>query len=140
MKVYTATAYVNREEAREFIRKLRLAGLTPVGDWTSHTTEGETVEDEQRLLRAFAAEDRAAVAQADAVVLLHDECGKASFTEFGMALSSTGKYVLVVGGQGAAPVRGPIFYLLDDVLHFDTQKKAVAWLLERDRYLGRGLP
>ena len=128
MKVYVATSFLNREAARQAIRQLRLAGHAVVGDWTGHAVEGENPGDAECLLRAFALEDFYAVQCADALVLLHDERGRASFTELGIALGHPGQMVIVVGGAGSAPDHGPIFYALPWVYHFPSLADAIAFL------------
>ncbi len=132
MRVYVATAYGNREAARAAIRELRLAGHTVVGDWTYHTTEGETESDADMLLRAFAQEDRHAVEDADALLLLHDERGKGSFAELGIAVGAGVRCIVVVGGEDMAPYKGPIFYLLPEVVHVDSVLAAINYLDEEE--------
>lgn len=126
MRFYVASKFERKEEVKAIMRSLRLAGHTIVGDWTSHSTDGEDPGDVVALLRAFAREDRDSVVAADAVVLLHDERCKGGFTELGVALGARERigildrpHVYVVGGAGAAPYKGPIFYALPEVLHFD---------------------
>lgn len=130
MKVYVASKFERKEEVRQLQHAIRLADHTVVGDWTPHTVEGEVGKDREVMLRAFAIEDRDAVMNANVLVLIHDDNCRGGFVELGIALAlvDDDQYVCVIGGRGKAPDKGPIFYALPEVRHFDTAQDFITWL------------
>lgn len=131
MKIYVASKFERVPQVREIQARLRAAGHEIVADWTSHSAAGLKGDQLTRKLRQCAEEDEAGVAAADAIVLLHDDNCRGGFVELGMALGR-GKLVAVLGGRTAVPNRGPIFYALANVNHFDTIEAVIDWLAWTD--------
>ncbi len=127
MKVYVASKFERVPQVREIHKRLQADGHVIVADWTGHTAKGKSGEDLVAYLRECAEADEAGVREADAIVLLHDDNCRGGFTELGMALGR-GKLCVVIGGRPAAPMRGPIFYMLGKVQHFDTVEAAARFL------------
>ncbi|HEU4440156.1 MAG TPA: hypothetical protein VFT36_12955 [Methylomirabilota bacterium] len=133
MKVYVASKFERKPEVRDLMHAIRRVGHTVVGDWTTHTVEGEPPENMLAMLRAFAKEDRDAVEACDVFALIHDDNCRGGFVELGIALDyrrwpKEPREVCVIGGKGKAPVLGPIFYALPEVRHFDTAGDFINWL------------
>lgn len=130
MKFYVAAKYERRLEARDLMRRLRLLGHTVVGDWTYHSVEGLEPDEAQRMLVAFAKEDRAAVEDCEAFAVLHEDNPRsgAHLVELGMALGYGSAEAHVIGGEGKAPDRGAIFYLLPDVRHHRDAEEFLTWV------------
>ncbi len=137
MKVYVASKFERVPQVREIQERLKRDGHVIVADWTSHSAAGKRGEDLVRYLQSCAENDAQGVADADAIVLLHDDNCRGGFTELGiaigynMALARAGvasKIVAVIGGRVRAPDHGPIFYFQQYVRHFDTAEAAAEYL------------
>ena len=114
MRIYVATSFLNRNEARRVMVLLRAAGHSITHDWTYEDPYGRVGPELQRYFGECAATDVAAVVAADALLVLHHERGRGMLVELGIALADPAKPILVVG----APPFAPIFYALPRVRHF----------------------
>jgi hypothetical protein len=87
MKVYVATAFPNREEAKAVMHALRAAGHVITHDWTGEAIDPAwPVERQEAYLRACGTADFEGVAEADALVLVNHQASRDAMAEFGMAL------------------------------------------------------
>lgn len=95
MRIYVASGYPNRINARKLMDELEGRGHVITLDWTSH----EWVECSENALQAIriahSTRDEDGVLTADMLVLLHP-AGNGSHTEFGMALGSN-KVIAIIG-------------------------------------------
>lgn len=127
MRVYVASKFCRLLDVRRIVEKLRGAGLEVHADWTTHSAAGDSGLRLHRKLTAYANHDYLGVHDCDTLLMLHDPDSRGGFAELGMALAWH-KLVLVVGGRLSYPDRGPIFYAMPEVHHFEDEDSAVAWL------------
>lgn len=87
MKIYVATAYGNREEARSIMGALLRAGHSISHDWTNDQLDPEwSPEDQAAYLRESGRRDYIGVTEADAIVLVNHRDSRDAMTEFGLSL------------------------------------------------------
>lgn len=118
MRFYVASKFERKADVQRTIDALRRLGHTIIGDWTTHDAEREVGAARERMLTAFAKEDRYAVEHCDVFLLLHDERCRGGFTELGIALANR-RRIIVIGGASSFPEKGPIFYADPAVEHYD---------------------
>jgi hypothetical protein len=134
MKVYVATKWNRRAEAREVMEDLREDGHAITHDWTGEEDPGpETDPDTRREFYGMcAAADVDGVLSAEVMVLLHDPACRGAFVELGVALAN-GTRVIVVDGDGHPEHSVPLFYFLPEVTHVASADEAVALVGSMER-------
>jgi hypothetical protein len=129
MRIYVAGRWTRKEEVRDVQDALRLQGHAITHDWTAADDPPAHWTDEKKAayLGDQAGADLRGVLDADAVVILHDDTGRGLFVEFGAALASSRRPLIVVIG---APehVGACVFYFLGCVERVPDAASAVAYL------------
>jgi nucleoside 2-deoxyribosyltransferase len=100
LKVYVATAFKNRDEAKRVMELLKGHGCIITHDWTNESVEGRTGDDLMEYLRRCAWADVNGVKDCDVLFLINHPDGKGCFTELGIALGLQ-KHVVVVEEDSA---------------------------------------
>jgi len=136
MRVYVGAKFEEKDRVREAYRALEAAGHTITCDWTPHGADGYVNAALVSKLQTEAVGDFNGVADAQAMIFLHNPKCQGGFIELGIALGA-GKLVCVVGGRPAGR-QVPIFYFHPAVHQFDTLAAAIAFLTWADNAFAPG--
>lgn len=128
VSVYVAGGFKDTLTIKEFIARLRAAGLVISLDWTEEEGKDRTMSDDQR--NYAASEDLAAIDRSDFVWLLCPSYtgGSGAWTEFGYSLGRQ-KTVLVSGSTRLRTI------FTSKASGFDTHEEAFAFLLTQQEHV-----
>lgn len=116
MKIYVASAFANKDEAREVMAILRAIGHEITHDWTEKELDTSWPKYTQdNYLLECGVRDWEGVMSADALVLVNHEKCRDAMAEFGMAIGA-GKPAIVYHSER----RGSVFYGVDLVWRADS--------------------
>lgn len=88
MKIYVATKYECKEEARAAMKSLQEAGHTITHDWSKdNINSGDTSLERHTIQRRHAFDDLVGVAEADVLVVLAHDLAYGTMVELGYALA-----------------------------------------------------
>ena len=95
IKVYVASSFDIKDRAKEVINMCERAGLEVTHDWTQESWEGLSGVHLENQRRKNAIEDFEGAQNADWLIFLNSPKGCGCWTEFGIALGSGRKCVIV---------------------------------------------